>query len=90
MKRSICSILLSLLLIISFSIICIGCTTEKPNAATGYKCVECGDEATHFAGTGWIKSQKQNGALYLCDDCYEDMIEYAENNNRVVSEVWWE
>lgn len=82
-------VLLTLSIFITFTVC--GCTTENSkNAASGKYCVECGAEATHFAGTGWVKSLDRNGALYLCDGCYEDMIKWAEENNRIVSDKWWE
>ena len=68
-----------------------GCTPKEPkNAETGKRCVECGDDATHLAGTGWIESKNENGVLYLCDDCYDSKMQWYEDNNRIVNDKWWE
>lgn len=72
-------LLLSMLILLSLC----ACTPEEPkNAATGKYCVECGAAATHFAGTGWVKSINGNGALYFCDKCYDKW--YKENSDRIV------
>ncbi len=86
MKKSILLFVLLFILVL----ICSCSITEKPNAATGQQCVDCGMDANYMAGTGWVESLGRNAILYLCDDCYEKRMDWYEDNNRVVDDIWWE
>ncbi len=66
-----------------------GCISEREeNAATGYACVDCGKDATRLAGTGFIESTNSQGTLYLCENCYNERINWAIENNRLATNIW--
>ena len=61
---------------------------EKVDTPSNHTCIECGNAASHYMGKQWINYSTID--LYYCDSCYDKVIKEAEENNRIVDEVWWE
>lgn len=77
-------------LLIATALLC-GCAPkETSNTLSNHTCITCGRKATHYMGKQVIDKTYRPVELYYCDACYNEVIEDAEENNRIVHDTWWE